>query len=194
MNLTRDQERMLEGEEGDAVRKAMELLVALGEVFGAGRLAPVESAHISGVSYKNLGDAGTEWLEEQAELGSRTRVRATLNPAGMDMEKWAEMGVPPGFAEGQVDVQRDRFSGRYPGQSVGVVRRREARVELHGRWIRSVARTRTVIALQQFRADVDVLHDPRRRELGCPGDARRRPDGCRAAAAPGPRSTRCART
>ncbi|MCK4317156.1 DUF521 domain-containing protein, partial [Candidatus Bathyarchaeota archaeon] len=73
MFLTRDQERMLEGENGDAVRKSMELLVALGEVFGAEKLVPVESAHISGVSYKNLGDAGTEWLEEQASLGSRCR-------------------------------------------------------------------------------------------------------------------------
>ena len=104
MFLTRDQERMLEGEKGDAVRKSMELLVALGEVFGAEKLVPVESAHISGVSYKNLGDAGTEWLEEQAELGSRCRVRATLNPAGMDLDKWEEMNVPPEFAEGQVRV------------------------------------------------------------------------------------------
>jgi len=101
MFLTRVQEQMLEGEHGDAVRKSMELLVALGDVFGAERLTSVESAHISGVSYKNLGDAGTEWLEEQAALGSRCRVRATLNPAGMDMEKWREMNVPPEFAEGQ---------------------------------------------------------------------------------------------
>ena len=58
MYLTRKQEHMLDGEEGVAVRKSMELLVALGNVFGAEKLVPVESAHISGVSYKNLGDAG----------------------------------------------------------------------------------------------------------------------------------------
>ena len=46
------------GEEGDAVRKSMELLVALGNVFGAEKLVPVESKHISGVSYKNLGGCG----------------------------------------------------------------------------------------------------------------------------------------
>ena len=46
---------MMDGEEGLAVRKSMELLVALGNVFGAEKLVPVESAHISGVSYKNLG-------------------------------------------------------------------------------------------------------------------------------------------
>jgi len=92
---------MLAGEEGPAAAKLLELLVALGEVFEAERLVPVESAHISGVSYKNLGEAGLEWLGEQADLGARARIRATLNPAGMDMDRWREMGVPEEFAEGQ---------------------------------------------------------------------------------------------
>ena len=92
---------MLGGEEGTAVAKSMELLVTLGEVFGALQLVPVESAHISGVSYKNLGEAGLEFLEEQVELGSRARVRATLNPAGMDLDRWREMGIPEVFAEKQ---------------------------------------------------------------------------------------------
>jgi hypothetical protein len=92
---------MLAGEEGPAAAKLLELLVALGEVFEAERLVPVESAHISGVSYKNLGETGLEWLGEQADLGARVRIRATLNPAGMDMDLWREMGVPEEFAEGQ---------------------------------------------------------------------------------------------
>jgi predicted aconitase len=99
--LTSDEERMLNSEEGPAAAKLLELLVALGEVFEAERLVPVESAHISGVSYKNLGEAGLEWLKEQADLGARARIRATLNPAGMDMDLWREMGVPEEFAEGQ---------------------------------------------------------------------------------------------
>ncbi|MCD6264310.1 DUF521 domain-containing protein, partial [Candidatus Bathyarchaeota archaeon] len=87
MYLTRYEERLLEGEEGEAVERAMRLLVTLGEVFGAERLVEVRSAHISGVSYRNLGEAGLSFLEEQAEAGARTRVRATLNPAGMDLER-----------------------------------------------------------------------------------------------------------
>ena len=101
MHLTREEEAMLGGEEGPAAAKLLELLVALGEVFGAERLVPVESAHISGVSYKNLGEAGLGWLVEQADLGARARIKATLNPAGMDMDLWREMGVPEEFAEGQ---------------------------------------------------------------------------------------------
>jgi len=104
LHLTNEQERMLDGEEGPAAAKLLELLVALGEVFEAERLVPVESAHISGVSYKNLGEAGLKWLEEQADLGARARIRATLNPAGMDMDLWREMGVPEEFAKGQRKV------------------------------------------------------------------------------------------
>ncbi|RJS89167.1 DUF521 domain-containing protein [Candidatus Bathyarchaeota archaeon] len=104
MYLTRYEERLLDGEEGEVVERAMRLLVTLGEVFGAERLVEVRSAHISGVSYRNLGEAGLSFLEEQAEAGARTRVRATLNPAGMDLERWREMGVPEGFAERQLRI------------------------------------------------------------------------------------------
>ncbi|MEM2894240.1 MAG: aconitase X catalytic domain-containing protein [Candidatus Bathyarchaeia archaeon] len=95
---------MLRGEMGPAVARAMELLIALGEVFEAERLVPIEGAHISGVSYKNLDEAGLEFLEDLAELGAQTRVRATLNPAGMDLDIWREMGIPHGFAERQLRV------------------------------------------------------------------------------------------
>jgi predicted aconitase len=92
---------MLAGEEGPAAATLLELIVTLGEVFGAEKLVPVESAHISGVSYTSLGEAGLEWLEEQADLGARVRMRTTMNPAGMDMDRWREMGVPEEFADGQ---------------------------------------------------------------------------------------------
>jgi predicted aconitase len=97
---------MLAGEQGPGIAKSLELLVALGEVFGAKKLVPVEGAHVSGVSYKNLGEAGLEWLEDQVKLGSKVKVRATLNPAGMDLIRWKEMNIPEKFAEGQQRVIR----------------------------------------------------------------------------------------
>ena len=95
---------MLDGEYGPAVAKSMELLVAVGKIFEAERLIPIESAHVSGVSYKNLGDAGLEFLEEQADMGARVRVNTTLNPAGMDLDLWMDLGVPEGFAVKQMRV------------------------------------------------------------------------------------------
>jgi predicted aconitase len=81
----------------------MEILVALGEIYGARRLVPVSSVQVSGVSYKNLGDAGIEFLSELAEDG-KARVKTTLNPAGMDLENWRLQGIDPGFASKQLKV------------------------------------------------------------------------------------------
>ena len=64
MHLTREEEKMYAGEEGPAVEKCMEILVALGDIYGAEKLVSITSAQISGVSYKTIGDAGLEFLEE----------------------------------------------------------------------------------------------------------------------------------
>ncbi|MBM5805710.1 MAG: DUF521 domain-containing protein [Candidatus Verstraetearchaeota archaeon] len=106
MFLTKDEERMLAGGKGPAVQKAMRLLVALGDVLGADRLIPIESAQIAGVSYGNIGDAGMELLEDWAEQGARIKVKSTLNPAGMDLERWREMGVDEEYHARQLRIIR----------------------------------------------------------------------------------------
>lgn len=104
MRLREEERAMLAGTEGPAVQKAMQIVVALAEIYEATELVPVASAQIAGVSYKNLGDAGLEFLEEWAALGARARVPAFMNPAGMDLERWREMGVAPTFARQQQRV------------------------------------------------------------------------------------------
>jgi predicted aconitase len=64
----------------------MRILVRLGELFGAERLIPIDSAHVSGVSYKTLGDAPIEFLEALADAGGKTRVNTTINPQSFDPE------------------------------------------------------------------------------------------------------------
>jgi predicted aconitase len=103
MHLTDDERRIVDGAQGRTRRKAMEILAALGEIFGAERLVPIRSAQISGVSYANLGDAGLELIEDWAQDG-RVACPATLNPAGMDLRAWGEMGIPPDFAERQLRI------------------------------------------------------------------------------------------
>jgi predicted aconitase len=100
MELTKQEQAMLNGKEGYAVRKSMEILVALGEIFGAKSLIDVGSVQVAGVSYHNLGDAGLEFLNELAVDG-RVKVLTTLNPAGMDLENWQQLGISPEFAEKQ---------------------------------------------------------------------------------------------
>lgn len=86
MNLTREEERIYAGECGWANQKCIKVLVRLGELFDATRLIPINSAHVSGVSYKTLGDAPIEYLSALANAEARTRVKATHNPHSFDSE------------------------------------------------------------------------------------------------------------
>lgn len=101
MRLTNQEERLLAGEERYAVQKSMQILVALGEIFAADKMIPVSSVQVAGVSYYNLGDAGLEYLENLAARGAHARVKTTLNPAGMDLENWRELGIDEDFARKQ---------------------------------------------------------------------------------------------
>jgi hypothetical protein len=103
LELTAEEADLLAGRGGRAARKAMEILVALGRIYGADRLLRVASVQVSGVSFHNLGEAGLEWLEEMAADGHAAAL-ATLNPAGMDLEAWREQGVDEAFAARQLRV------------------------------------------------------------------------------------------
>jgi predicted aconitase len=104
LRLTAEEQAMLAGEAGPGVQKAMEIVVALGQIYGAADLVPVASVQVSGVSYKNLGDAGLAFLEEWAAQGARARVPATLNPAGMDLLDWRALGFTEDFGRRQQAV------------------------------------------------------------------------------------------
>lgn len=104
LHLTPEEQAMLAGEAGPGVQKAMEIVTTLGRIYGATELVPIASVQVSGVSYKNLGDAGLEFLEEWAATGARVRVPTTLNPAGMDLLAWRELGFSAAFARRQQAV------------------------------------------------------------------------------------------
>ena len=92
---------MLDGDLGPGVRKAMEIIVALGRIYDAQRLVPVNSVQVAGVSYRNLGEAGLAFLNEWADQGAQARVPATLNPAGIDLHAWRDLGFSKTFARRQ---------------------------------------------------------------------------------------------
>lgn len=104
MNLTKQERDMLEGKLGEGIQKAMEILVALGEIYGARDMVPITSSQVSGVSYKNLGDAGLEFLQDWAARGARVIVPTTLNPAGTDIDCWEKLGISEGFAKKQKEL------------------------------------------------------------------------------------------
>ncbi|MFQ5711538.1 MAG: aconitase X [Candidatus Geothermarchaeales archaeon] len=102
MHLTSEEEGILNGEHGQVKQRLLEILVALGDIYGAEGLIPVGSAQVSGVSYKTLGEAGIEWIESLR--GERFSIPTTLNPAGMDLDRWRKMGVSEEFAERQMRI------------------------------------------------------------------------------------------
>jgi len=104
LRLTDEERAMLAGEHGHGVRRAMEMVIALARIYGATELVPIKSAQVAGVSYANIGDAGLEFLRQWADEGARVRVPAMLNPAGMDLLAWREMGTPEPFATKQLEV------------------------------------------------------------------------------------------
>lgn len=104
MYLTQDEEKMLQGEQGEVAQRLFRLLVRLGEIYGAEKMIPVGSVQVAGVSYKSIGDPGLEFLEDFAAKGAKVKVLTYLNPAGMDMENWKEIGFPEDFASHQIRI------------------------------------------------------------------------------------------
>jgi predicted aconitase len=101
MHLTKDEEAVFNGERGPTLQKMMQILVALGDIYGADMLIPVKSAQIAGVSYKTIGDAGLEWI---SDLEGRAVVPAVLNPMGMDRDAWQGMHIDKEFADKQEQI------------------------------------------------------------------------------------------
>jgi predicted aconitase len=103
--LTREEERVYDGEGGWADQTCIRILVRLGELFSADRLVPIVWAHVSGVSYKTLGDAPIQFLTALADADARAKVRTTLNPQSLDSE-YLKKKLPDRLKEPQLDILR----------------------------------------------------------------------------------------
>lgn len=103
MQLTKYEEDMLNGEYGEGKAECMEILVSLGKIYDATKMIPITSAQVSGVSYKTIGDAGLEFV---VDLGQKADVEleTMLNPAGVDIENWKELGFSKEFTKKQIDI------------------------------------------------------------------------------------------
>ena len=104
MELTKDEERILGGKEGEGKKKAMEILASLGEINEAQKLIPIKSAQVSGVSYKTIGDYGLEFLSDWASSGAKVKAFTTLNPGGVDIDIADELGYSKTFIEKQKQI------------------------------------------------------------------------------------------
>ena len=104
MYLTKEEEKILDGEMGEVQERMFRLLVRLGDIYGADKMIPVGSVQVAGVSYKSIGDPGTEFLEDMSSKNTKVKVLTYLNPAGMDLENWRKLGFPKNFAKNQLRI------------------------------------------------------------------------------------------
>ncbi|CAN5481988.1 aconitase X [soil metagenome] len=83
MQLTKEEEKGLKGDYGSTLSAAYRILVAIGEATEAKKLTNIKWAHLSGVNYNTIGDAGVSFLEKFSEE-ARVKVKTTINPMGFD--------------------------------------------------------------------------------------------------------------
>ena len=104
MELTREEESALKGERGEILQMAYRILVATGEATDAEKLIPIEWAHLSGVNYNTIGDAGEEFLSSISK-DARVKVKTTLNPMGFDIDSVSNYGLDENFISKQLSIK-----------------------------------------------------------------------------------------
>ena len=105
LELTRYEEAALRGEHGEIMQLAYRILVATGEATDAERLVPIEWAHLSGVNYNTIGDAGEEFLS-RISREAKVRVKTTLNPMGFDVDNVSQYGLDENFINKQLSIKQ----------------------------------------------------------------------------------------
>jgi len=105
LELTREEESALKGEHGEIMQMAHRILVATGEATDAEKLIPIEWAHLSGVNYNTIGDAGEEFLSSISK-DARVKVKTTLNPMGFDIDNVTKYELDDNFVSKQLSIKK----------------------------------------------------------------------------------------
>jgi len=104
LELTKQEESALKGEQGEMMQMAYRILVATGEATDAEKLIPIEWTHLSGVNYNTIGDAGEEFLSSISKK-ARVKVKTTLNPMGFDIDNVSNYGLDENFISKQLSIK-----------------------------------------------------------------------------------------
>lgn len=114
MQLTDEQQALLDGSGGEVMAKCLRTLVRYGRAFDAARLVPIRSAHLTGSFKIFFYTAYYDIVRQLVQAGIRVKVPTTLNPRpGYDYspqnrivfrsQKWHEsqleaLGVTPNYS------------------------------------------------------------------------------------------------
>jgi predicted aconitase len=98
VELTADEQAMLNGEAGAGTAMAMRLVLGLARVLGAPSLIEIRSAHVDSCLYH--GRAGLDYAHRLADLGATVVVPTTLNVGSLDL-------LHPGLVRTATDHERE---------------------------------------------------------------------------------------
>jgi len=100
--LTDEERRILDGAFGEPQRISLQVLMKLGEAYGAEGMVEIQSAHLVGSSYQIAGEAGIAIYTRLVEQGARVKVRTTSDPGSIDFARWRQFRTPAEYAERQI--------------------------------------------------------------------------------------------
>jgi predicted aconitase len=92
MFLTDDEKRMLDGQLGGSVARALDYLVQFGDAFGAERFVDVIYAHYP--AEMSIYRGNVEDAVEYAATGARVCIPTTSSTLACDLEQWRDYGCP----------------------------------------------------------------------------------------------------
>lgn len=104
MKLTKEEEDALEGKHGETLALAYRTLLAIGEATDADKLIPIKWAHLSGVNYNTIGDAGEEFLSHLSK-DAQFKVKTTVNPMGFDFDTVSRYSIDEQFIKKQQSIK-----------------------------------------------------------------------------------------
>lgn len=102
MNLTDTEKRMLSGDCGPVIAKALDYLVQFGDAFGAERFVDVIYAHYP--AEMSIYRGNVEDAVEYAATGARVCIPTTSSTLGCDLDQWECLGCPKKLADLQAQV------------------------------------------------------------------------------------------
>ena len=98
MRLTAEEQDMLDGKHGEAVREAIAYQLEVARFWGAERFVPITNAHMMG-DIEVMGDAGLGYLKRACEHKTRCSVPITTNARCMDFAYVEKLGQDAGEAK-----------------------------------------------------------------------------------------------
>lgn len=109
MNLTEEETKMLEGEQGGLIKGAMEFLVKLGEIYGATKMVDINFAFIYTAMSRWRKEKFSETLckdtlYEALNRGVKVKVPTFVMSFEADLNYWQEYGIPE---EKMEDIKED---------------------------------------------------------------------------------------